>query len=210
MLHPCNTCHTPVTPCYSLLTPCYTLLHSCNTLIHPCKTQLHLCNTLLHPCNTLSHPWVGWWDLTINDSLMAHFKFLYLLAYFVSVFAFRRWRGWQDQKSCHGFLSISFKLYISELHLDDVYEDFDRTRWNDRNGCFESQTKGVGGRDNNSIIIITTMINPKNCDLDQQKWVKVKWCEWGNWSGQGGHVKYTNNHTDTNIANLPIIMVEIL
>ena len=62
-----------------------------------------------------------------------------------------------------------FKLYISELHLDDVYEDFDRTRWNDRNGCFESQTKGVGGRDNNSIIIITTMINPKNCDLDQQK-----------------------------------------
>ena len=135
---------------------------------------------------------MGWWDLTINDSLMAHFKFLYLLAYFVSVFAFRRWRGWQDQKSCHGFLSISFKLYISELHLDDVYEDFDRTRWNDRNGCFESQTKGVGGRDNNSIIIITTMINPKNCDLDQQKWVKVKWCEWGNWSGQGGHVKYTN------------------
>ena len=101
---------------------------------------------------------MGWWDLTINDSLMAHFKFLYLLAYFVSVFAFRRWRGWQDQKSCHGFLSISFKLYISELHLDDVYEDFDRTRWNDRNGCFESQTKGVGGRDNNSIVIIITIV----------------------------------------------------
>ena len=101
---------------------------------------------------------MGWWDLTINDSLMAHFKFLYLLAYFVSVFAFRRWRGWQDQKSCHGFLSISFKLYISELHLDDVYEDFDRTRWNDRNGCFESQTEGVGGRDNNSIIIIITIV----------------------------------------------------
>ena len=54
-----------------------------------------------------------------------------------------------------------FKLYISELHLDDVYEDFefDKTRWNDRNGCFESQTEGVGGRDNNSIIIIITFVN---------------------------------------------------
>ena len=53
-----------------------------------------------------------------------------------------------------------FKLYISELHLDDVYEDFDfdKSRWNDRNGCFESQTEGVGGRDNNSIIIIITIV----------------------------------------------------
>ena len=51
-----------------------------------------------------------------------------------------------------------FKLYISELHEDDVYEDFDKSRWNDRNGCFESQTEGVGGRDNNSIIIIITIV----------------------------------------------------
>ena len=55
-------------------------------------------------------------------------------------------------------MTISFILYISQLHLDDVYEDFDKSRWNDRNGCFESQTEGVGGRDNNSIIIIITIV----------------------------------------------------
>ena len=51
-----------------------------------------------------------------------------------------------------------FKLDISELYEDDIYEDFDKSRWNDRNGCFESQTEGVGGRDNNSIIIIIITI----------------------------------------------------
>ena len=50
-----------------------------------------------------------------------------------------------------------FKLYLSELLLEDF--EFDKTRWNDRNGCFESQTEGVGGRDNNSIIIIITFVN---------------------------------------------------